>query len=323
MGVNLVGRDILSMRDFTREEIDYIFEVTESMEPTANEHSKLDLLQDKILATLFFQASTRTRLSFEAAMHRLDGSVIGFASPEVSRSGDQYKETFGDTARVLDGYADIVVMRHLQVGAPADYAAYSKLPVINGGDGFGEDSEHPTQALIDMYTIKKLRGSLDGMKILIIGDGRFRTIHSYGFAFPKYDGIKAYLLVPEEASALKTVGKVAEDTWIPEKNEKEFKELGFEFVRVQGIDEVLDEVDVIAVHGVVKDRTEQTPSHLQVTADVVKRAKKDVIVLHPLPRLDELTTDVDDLPNAHYFFEAHVGVPLRMALLSLLLGKSI
>jgi aspartate carbamoyltransferase catalytic subunit len=323
MAVNLAGRDILSMRDFSREEMDYIFDVTEKMEPTAYEHTKLDLLSDKILATLFFQASTRTRLSFEAAMHRLGGSVIGFASPEVSRSGDQYKETFGDTARVLDGYVDIVTMRHFQVGAPADYASFSKVPMINGGDGFGEDSEHPTQALIDMYTIKKLRGSLDGMKMLIIGDGRFRTIHSYGFAFPKYEGIEAYLLVPEEASALKTVGAVAEDPWLPEKNEKEFKELGFEFKRVKDIDEVLDDVDVIAVHGIVKDRTEQTPKHLQVTSEVVKRAKKDVIVLHPLPRLDELTTDVDDLPNAHYFFEAHVGVPLRMALLTLLLGKPI
>lgn len=323
MSVNLEGRDILSLKDYSREEMEAIFELTEKMEETAYGHTKIDLLNDKILATLFFQASTRTRLSFEAAMHRLGGSVIGFASPEVSRSGDQYKETFGDTARVLDGYVDIVVMRHFQVGAPADYASYAEVPMINGGDGFGEDSEHPTQALIDLYTVRKVRGSIDGMTMLIIGDGRFRTIHSYGFSFPKYDDVTAYLLTPEEASSLKTVGKVADDPWIPEKNEKEFKELGFEFQRVYSIDEVLDEVDVIAVHGVAKDRTEQTPEHLRVTKEVVERAKKDVIVMHPLPRIDELATDVDDMPNAQYFFEAHVGVPLRMALLSLLLGKTI
>jgi aspartate carbamoyltransferase catalytic subunit len=214
-------------------------------------------------------------------------------------------------------------MRHFQVGAPHDYASYSERPVINGGDGFGEDCEHPTQALIDMYTIRRIRGSIDGMKMLVLGDGRFRTIHSYGFAFPKYENITAYLLTPEEASSLKTVGTVADDPWIPEKNEKEFKELGFEFKRVMSIDEVINDVDVIAVHGIAKDRNEETPQHLKVTAEVVKKAKKDVIVLHPLPRLDELTTDVDDMPNAHYFFEAHVGIPIRMALLSLLLGKSI
>jgi aspartate carbamoyltransferase catalytic subunit len=147
MTVNFEGRHILSLRDFTREEMDYIFDVTAWMEPIAEKHTKLDILRDKILAALFFQASTRTRLSFESAMQRLGGSVIGFASPEASRSGDQYKETFGDTARVLNGYVDAVVMRHFQVGAPADYASYSSVPMINGGDGFGQDSEHPTQAL--------------------------------------------------------------------------------------------------------------------------------------------------------------------------------
>jgi aspartate carbamoyltransferase catalytic subunit len=172
-----------------------------------------------------------------------------------------------------------------------------------------------------MYTIKKLRGSIDGMKILIVGDGRFRTIHSYGFAFPKYKNIEAYLLVPEKASSLKTVGQVDENPWLPKKNEDEFKKLGFEFKRVRSLDEVLDKVDVIAVHGIAKDRTEKTPEALRVTKDVLKRAKKDVIVLHPLPRLDELAEDVDNLPNAKYFMEAHVGVLIRMALLALARGE--
>lgn len=317
------GRHVISVKDFSREEIEDLFGVAEKMESIVAERRGIDLLKGKVLATLFFQPSTRTRLSFETAMQRLGGAVIGFASPEVSRAGDQYKETLADTARTINGYADVVVMRHFQTGAPAEYAKYSTVPVINGGDGFGEGSKHPTQALIDFYAIKKLRGKIDGLKMLMIGDMRYRCTHSMGFLAAKFDDVKLYLLVPEKAGVLKTEGVVPESTWLPPKDEEEFKRLGLDYERVSSIEEVIGEVDVISCQGVVKSRSEKTPDEYRITKDKLKNAKKDLIVMHPLPRLDELDTDVDDTPYAKYFMEAHGGVPLRMALLALVLGKTI
>ncbi len=322
MSVSFKGRHMLSSKDLSREEMDHLFDLAEKMEPIVSEGTKGDLLKDKVLGVLFFQASTRTRLSFESAMLRLGGSVLGFASPEGSRAGDQYQESMADTARTVNGYVDAIVMRHFHVAAPAEYAKYSCRPVINGGNGFGEGAEHPTQAWIDMYAMRKLFGKIDGLKILLIGDGRFRCVHSLGISLAKYKGVKLYMLAPEKAEALKTVGVVPENAWLPAPDEEEFKRHGLDYERIYRMEDVLGKVDLISCQGVAKSRNEKTPEEFRITKDKLKLAKKDVVVMHPLPRLDELDTDVDDLPNQKYFMQAHSGVPLRMALLSLVLGKA-
>ncbi len=316
MNSSLEGRDIISTKDLTREDIHNIFNVTEKFDFVVQNRTKINLLSDKVMASLFFQPSTRTRLSFESAMQRLGGSVIGWADPKVSRAGDAFKETIEDTARMIDLYADIAVIRHFQAGVPAKFAEYVDIPVINGGDGHGAYSEHPTQALGDIYTIWREKGKVDGLTIAMIGDLTGRVQHSLGYALALYDDVKVYLISPRELA-------------LPVEVEEILNKMGLDYEEVSGLEDVIGEVDVIHLTGVrsttihsasvMEEKGTKDPYRLY--ADKLKGAKKDLIILHPLPRIDELNTDLDDTPYNKYFVEAYNCLIVRMALISMILGK--
>ena len=299
------GRDILSIKDFTREEIDYILEIAEAMEPVAKKGS--DMLKGKLLATLFFEPSTRTRLSFEAAMHRLGGAAIGFAEAEIASV--KKGENLADTIRVVENYADVIALRHPREGAARLAAEFAEIPVINGGSG-GE--EHPTQALLDLYTVKKEKGTIDGLSLAMVGDLRFgRTVHSLAYALSLYD-VKLYFVSPpllkmrrEVLEAIK--GKV-------------------NVVETSNLDEVIPEVDVLYVTRIQKERFPDPAEYMKVKGSyridlkTLEKAKKDSIILHPLPRVGEITPEVDKTPHARYFQQVWNGIIVRMALLALILG---
>jgi len=307
-------RDILSIKDLSRKEIEHIFSVANKMEDFLTARTKCSLLQDTILATLFFEPSTRTRLSFEAAMHRLGGSVIGFASPEVSRAGDVYAETLEDMARMVQIYADVVAIRHPDANAPARFAEAANIPVINAGAGVtsvktaGILGEHPTQALLDLYTIKKERGEIDGLKILCIGNVTSRATHSLGLGLAKFNA-HVYLISPE----ILHVSKAMRDS---------FDDAGLSHEEISGVEDIISEVDVIyTVSSRFATKTEKTEDAYRIDLNKLKKAKKSLIILHPLPRLDELPTEIDSTPYAKYFVQAYNGLVVRMALLALVSGK--
>src|SRR5210317_729030 len=193
---SFAGRDILSLKDFERNEFMHLFEIADRLEPIARERRNTDLLKHKTLVTAFYQPSTRTRLAHEAAMLRLGGRVNGFSDAKMTRAGDFYQESIKDTVHMLEYYGDVIVMRHFQQGAPHEAALWSSVPVINAGDGWGE---HPTQVLTDLYTITKEMGSVDGKTIVAIGDHRMRTMHSIGYALSQFDA-EMVILAPEEMS---------------------------------------------------------------------------------------------------------------------------
>lgn len=311
------GRDILSLKDFERMEFFRVFEVADRLAPFARDRRNGDLLKDKTLVTAFYQPSTRTRLATEAAMHRLGGRVVGFSDAKMTRAGDFYQESIKDTVHMLEYYGDVIAMRHFEQGAPAEAARWATVPVINCGDGWGE---HPTQVLTDLYTIWHEKGTLDGLKVLCVGDMRMRTMHSLLYAMSQFD-LEAFVVAPP-AMALRP----------------EFKaELDARSVRYQEAEtvaEVLHHADVIYMEPVVqadytKSREEAaagrgtTPAAYKVTRQLLaEAAKPDAIILHSLPRMDELPADVDDTRHARYWIEAANGVVMRMALLALVLGAA-
>ncbi|MFO7683819.1 MAG: hypothetical protein R6X34_27630 [Chloroflexota bacterium] len=181
---SFAGRDILSLKDFERNEFFRVFEIAEQLEPIARNRRNSDLLKDKTLVTAFYQPSTRTRLAHEAAMIRLGGSVTGFSDAKMTRAGDFYQETIKDTVKMLEFYGDVIVMRHFQQGAPHEAAKWASVPIINGGDGWGE---HPTQILTDFYTVMREKGRMDGLKWLAVGDMRMRTMHSLAYGLTQFD----------------------------------------------------------------------------------------------------------------------------------------
>ncbi|MEM3704193.1 MAG: aspartate carbamoyltransferase [Candidatus Bathyarchaeia archaeon] len=299
------GRDIISIRDFSREEIDYILKIAKAMEPVASKGS--DMLKGKILATLFFEPSTRTRLSFEAAMHKLGGSTIGFAEAEMAsvRKG----ENLADTVRTVENYADVIAIRHPLEGAARLAAEFSKVPIINGGSGA---EEHPTQALLDLYTIIKEKDKIDGLKIAFVGDLRYgRTVHSLAYALSHYD-VELYLISPE---SLKMRREVLEE--IKEK---------IPVVEETDIKRVIPFLDVLYVTRIQKERFPDPAEYIKVKGsykidlETLTNAKKDLIILHPLPRVDEISSEVDGTPHARYFQQVWNGIVTRMALLALILG---
>ncbi|MGA9595733.1 MAG: aspartate carbamoyltransferase [Acidimicrobiia bacterium] len=311
---SFAGRDILSLKDFERNEFMHLFEIADRVEPIARERRNTDLLAHKTLVTAFYQPSTRTRLAHEAAMHRLGGHVTGFSDAKMTRAGDFYQESIKDTVHMLEFYGDVIVMRHFEQGAPHEAAKWASIPIINGGDGWGE---HPTQILTDLYTITKEMGSVDGKTILAVGDHRMRTMHSLGYALSQFDA-EMLILAPEEMSPL--------PEFLAELDEK-----GTNYRIVDHIDDVIDEVDVIYMEPVVqpdytKARQEKqevyahTDAKYQVTSEVMSKAKGSSIILHSLPRRDELLPEVDDSRHARYWQEAYNGVVMRMALLSSVLG---
>ena len=308
------GRDILSLKGFEREEYFRVFEVADELSPYARNRRNTDLLKEKTLVTAFYQPSTRTRLAHEAAMHRLGGHVTGFADAKMTRAGDFYQESIKDTVKMLEFYGDTIVMRHFQQGAPAEAARWASIPVINAGDGWGE---HPTQVLTDLYTIQEEFGTLDGLNFLLIGDMRMRTMHSISYAMTQFD-INAFYASPPEMS-------------LTEDFKKELVDLNLSFKEIEHVEQAIAEADVIYMEPVVqpdytKSRDERkgdvgmTPANYKVTKELLRKAKQSAIVLHSLPRMDELPTDVDDTRHERYWIEAFNGVVVRMALLALVMG---
>ena len=315
---SFAGRDILSLKDMTRDEYLRIFQVADDLAPIARDRRNTDLLKDKTLLTAFYQPSTRTRLSTEAAMHRLGGAVQGFSDAKMTRAGDFYMESIKDTFHMLEYYGDVIAIRHFQQGAPHEAAKWSSVPIINCGDGWGE---HPTQVLTDLYTIWKEKGTLDGLKLILVGDMRMRTMHSILYAMSRFD-MEAIIIGPDEMSLL------------PE-FKAELDERSTYYREVGDIRDVIGEADVIYMEPVVqadytKGRVDEkdvekglTPIEYRVDLQLLhKKAKRDAFVLHSLPRMDELTTDVDETRFGRYWVEAFNGVVMRMSLLTLILGKA-
>ena len=312
---SFLGRDILSLKGFERNEFERVFDVCDELAPIARNRRNTDLLAGKSLLTAFYQPSTRTRLATEAAMHRLGGHVLGFSDSKMTRAGDFYQESIKDTVHMLEYYGDVIAMRHFQQGAPAEAARWASVPIINCGDGWGE---HPTQVLTDLYTTRKELGTLDGLTFLLVGDMRMRTMHSILYAASQFD-LKAYVVGPPEMSLL------------PE-FKAELDELNVRYTEAPSVADVIADCDVIYMEPVVqpdytKSRDErgetvgQTPVEYQVTRELMRdKAKPGSIVLHSLPRMDELTPDVDGTRHQRYWVEAFNGVVTRMALLALVLG---
>ena len=301
------GKDIVSVRDLSREGIDHILDVAETMEPLAKSGS--DMLRGKIMATLFFEASTRTRLSFESAMSRLGGTSLGFS--ETKGTSVEKGENLADTVRVVENYADVLVVRHPLEGAARMAAEFSKIPVINAGSGA---EEHPTQALLDLYTIRKARGSIDGTSVGLIGDLRYgRTVHSLAYALSQYK-VNLFLISPE---ILRMRREVLEEV----SNRVHVKES-------TSLHELLPELDVIYMTRIQKERFadlaeyEKVKGSYRLTAQELSKARKDSIVMHPLPRVDEVAPDVDNTKHAKYFEQVWYGLVLRMGLLALVLGAA-
>jgi aspartate carbamoyltransferase catalytic subunit len=312
---SFIGRDILSLKDWERMDFERVFEVCDEMAPIAKARRNVDMLKDKTLLTAFYQPSTRTRMATEAAMHRLGGHVLGFADPKMTRAGDFYMESMKDTIHMLEYYADVIAMRHFQQGAPAEAAKWASVPIINCGDGWGE---HPTQVLTDLYTIATELGTLDGLHILCIGDMRMRTMHSISYAMSIFDIEATYVAPPEMA--------------LTEEFKAELEARHLRFREADHVAGVIGDADVIYMEPVVQaDYTQSrveaegdrgtTPENYRVTAKLLReKARRDAIVLHSLPRMDELSTDVDEMPHNRWWIEAFNGVVLRMALLALVLG---
>ncbi len=312
---SFMGRDILSLKDFEREEFFRVFEIAEKLEPIARSRRNSDLLKEKTLVTAFYQPSTRTRLAHEAAMHRLGGHVTGFADAKMTRAGDFYQESIKDTVKMLEYYGDVIVMRHFQQGAPHEAAKWASIPIINGGDGWGE---HPTQILTDLYTVLREKGRIDGLNWLAVGDMRMRTMHSLGYALTQFDCPITFVGPPQMT--------------LTDEFKAELRQYSLNFTEAEHVAQVIHKADVILVEPVVqpdytKARDERgakvglTPDNYKITRELLAtKAKSDAILLHSLPRMDEIPTDVDITRWSRYWQEAFNGVVMRMALLALVLG---
>ncbi len=300
-------RHLMSPLDFTREELEQLMDLADDIKAHPSSYS--EKCHGKKLATCFYEPSTRTRLSFEAAMLNLGGSVLGFSSADSSSAAKG--ESVSDTIRVISSYADICAMRHPKEGAPLVASQRSLIPVINAGDG---GHQHPTQTLTDLFTIRSLRGEIKDLTIGLCGDLKFgRTVHSLINALVRYPGIKFVLISPEE---LRVPEYIRED--VLDKN-------GYEYKEVDSLDDVMGELDILYMTRVQRERFFNEEDYIRLkdffilTPEKMRLAKKDMMVLHPLPRVNEIAVDVDDDPRAMYFTQAKYGVFIRMALILTLL----
>lgn len=300
-------RNIIDIKDLSVLEIDNLIKVANDIIDNREKYSHV--CDGKILATLFFEPSTRTRLSFESAMLRLGGKVLGFS--EASSSSTSKGETLSDTICVVSGYADIIAMRHPKEGAPMVATKKSNVPIINAGDG---GHYHPTQTLTDLLTISRKKGRLDNLTIGLCGDLKFgRTIHSLITAMIRYPNVKFVLISPDELKLPEYI-----ITEVLKKN-------NIEYVETNNIEEYMDELDILYMTRVQKERFFSEEEYVRLKdyyildMDKLKNAKKDLCILHPLPRVNEIHTDVDDDPRACYFEQAYNGVFIRMALILMLL----
>jgi aspartate carbamoyltransferase catalytic subunit len=304
------GKDIVSVRQFNRSDLDYVFGVAHEMREMVERVGTFDLLKGKILASLFYEPSTRTSASFTAAMERLGGSVIPIQ--EVRYSSVAKGESLPDTIRTLECYADVIVLRHPEVGASAMAADYAKKPVINAGDGVGE---HPTQALLDLFTIAEEIGRIDGLTVTMVGDLKYgRTVHSLARLLSLYQ-VRLRYVAPEILR-------------MPQELIRELEERGMPQEEHNGLQEVIADTDVLYVTRVQKERFENPSDYENVKGsyvigtDLMKKAKDRMIVMHPLPRVGEISMEVDDDPRAAYFRQMEYGLYVRMALLAMVLGKA-
>jgi aspartate carbamoyltransferase catalytic subunit len=301
-------KHIISTKDFSREEIDFILDRAEQMEPFARK-GRMDLLEDKLVAMLFFEPSTRTRLSFDTAVKRLGGNTIGFDSS--STTSITKGETLSDTIKIIESYADAIVIRHPREGAARMASEISHVPIINAGDGAGH---HPTQTLLDLYTMRKeCKKPIGDLNVAIVGDLKYgRTVHSLAYALSLYKA-KLSFVSPTQLK-------------MPDSIIKYLKKQGVEVLQTSKIEDVLKETDVLYMTRIQKERFPDPAEYLKVaggyriTADTLRGVRDDMIVMHPLPRVDEIDSGVDATKHARYFQQAFYGVPIRMAVLSLVMS---
>lgn len=302
------SKDLTNIKDLSNDNIEYIFNISEEMLQSIVNRDKLNICNGKILATLFYEPSTRTRLSFESAMIRLGGSVIGFSG--VESSSVSKGESLSDTIRTVASYSDIIAIRHPSEGAARVAAEYSKVPVINAGDG---GHQHPTQTLLDLFTIKKKKDTIKSLNIMLAGDLKFgRTTHSLALALARF-GVNLFFSSPPGLEMPDYIIRTLKE------------EYGINSYISNDIRDYINEVDVIYMTRVQRERLVEAEylkyrgSYI-LTKEILREMKKDAIIMHPLPRVDEISKDVDLDSRAVYFEQAFFGVPVRMALISILLG---
>ncbi|MBR4861204.1 MAG: aspartate carbamoyltransferase [Firmicutes bacterium] len=300
-------RNLINITDLSLEEIDHLIDVANDI--VANPTVYQDICNHKKLATLFFEPSTRTRLSFEAAMLELGGSVLGFSA--ASSSSAAKGESVSDTIQTVGCYADIIAMRHPKEGAPIVASQRTTVPIINGGDG---GHFHPTQTLTDLLTIKRKKGRLDNMTVGLCGDLKFgRTVHSLIEAMMRYENVKFVLISPQELQ-------------VPDYVKESLNENGAEWVEMESLEEAMPQLDILYMTRIQKERffNEEDYVRLKDTyildLEKLTNAKEDLTILHPLPRVNEISVEVDNDPRACYFFQALCGKHIRMALILFLLG---
>ena len=305
----LQGKDILNTAQFSLEELNLIMDTAANFEKRVKNGEVIRNMESQVVASLFFEPSTRTRLSFETAINRLGARVVSMANAATSSVAKG--ETLADTIRTVDGYVDIIVMRHPMKGSAQIAADNAIHPVINGGDGAGQ---HPTQALLDLYTIRKEKGILGGQTITFLGDLKNgRTVHSLGY-FMALCKNKMIFVSPK---SLKMPAEITED----------LKSRGAEIEETEDIEKALSVSDLVYVTRVQRERFENPEEYEKVKGvyiinrSMIEKAKKGITILHPLPRVDEIATEVDDYEGAAYFRQAHNGLYVRMALLALVSGK--
>ncbi len=299
---------LITIGDLSRSRIEGLLDLAAQLDQPEKKHALSHLLRGYVVATMFFEASTRTRLSFESAALRLGAGVVGFA--EADTTSTKKGETLEDTVRMCMAYGDVLVLRHPEIGSAARAAKVASVPVVNGGDGA---NEHPTQTLVDLYTIRKAFGKVDGLRIAFVGDLLYgRTVHSLLAALAKYTNITATLVGPKSLA-------------LPESHRRHATLHGIELRDADRLEDAIPEVDLVYMTRIQKERfppgAADVGGSYRLDAKMLAAAKKDLRVLHPLPRVDEIATDVDATPHALYFGQAAHGVPVRQAVLLSVLGK--
>ena len=308
MSAGFRGMDVVSIRDFSREQIEYVLKLAEKMVPIARGEERSVMLEGHVLGSLFYEPSTRTRLSFDAAMTRLGGRTLGFSEPKGSSVAKG--ETLADTIRMVDAYCDVIVLRHPQEGAARLAGHFASRPVINAGDGAGQ---HPTQTMLDLFTIRKEKKQVDGNHVVIVGDLKYgRTVHSLSEALALFGADLTFVAPPT--------------LQIPKEHLKAIETTGRKPKLTSSLEDAIKDADVLYVTRIQKERFPDLAEYQKVAGmyridlNMLKDAKKDLIIMHPLPRVDEISPEVDGTPYAKYFEQAFNGVPVRMALLGLVLG---
>ncbi len=299
---------LVTIGDLSRDRIEGLLDLAAELDQPEKKHALSHLLRGYVVATMFFEASTRTRLSFESAALRLGAGVVGFA--EADTTSTKKGETLEDTVRMCMAYGDVLVLRHPEIGSAARAAKVALVPVVNGGDGA---NEHPTQTLVDLYTIRKAFGKIDGLRIAFVGDLLYgRTVHSLLAALAKYTNITATLVGPKSLA-------------LPESHRRHATLHGIDLRDADRLEDAIPEVDLVYMTRIQKERFPPGAADVgggyRLDARMLSAAKKELRVLHPLPRVDEIATDVDATPHALYFPQAANGVPVRQAVLLSVLGK--